>query len=332
MAFRLSDYVTGGFIINQGEYHTYGRLGLRGHPDVILVELVGYPAEDLMNKHLEFDVPENDYDESAEDVAALKAFKNRQIGPTGLMTAARRAPGQKEPSLFLEWVGPNGTVIIDLPVSKVHFLTPEEIAERDRLAREEWEERRREMGLGEPKFPDPNALEDAFPGGEEEDAELDFNLLPPEFEREMEQKAEALNREAMPPSEEEEKCRREFDLLEELVEGTGKETPVAGFLEGLEIPPTASIQSEAEAETYLKPLLARLARYGTAMDTCEHCTPRNAYRLLVDKLLPDLGVYEPLVGSDYVHHICAGEVCEECIARFEREYEDGKWGPTEPPV
>jgi hypothetical protein len=172
---------------------------------------------------------------------------------------------------------------------------------------------RREMGLGEQKFSEANAPGDTFPG-EDDEGELNFNLLPPEFEREMEQKSEALDREAMPPTEEEEKWRREFDLLEELVEGTGKETPVAGFLEGLEIPPAASIQSDAEAERFLKPLLARLARYGTALDTCKHCTPRNAYRLLIDKILPDLGVYEPLVGSDYVHHVCAYDVCEECLA------------------
>lgn len=51
------------------------------------------------------------------------------------------------------------------------------------------------------------------------------------------------------------------------------------------------------------------------MDTCEHCTPKSAYRILVDLLLPRLGVYEPLIGSSYVHHVCAYEVCEECTAK-----------------
>jgi len=40
-------------------------------------------------------------------------------------------------------------------------------------------------------------------------------------------------------------------------------------------------------------------------------------RLDVDKLLPELGLYEPLVGSDFVHHVCAYEVCEECLAEEE---------------
>lgn len=314
MAFRLSDYVTGGFIINKGEYHTWGRLGLRGHPDVIMFDLVGYPAADLMNKHVEFEVPENDHEETPEDVAALEKFINSQVGPTGEMTAARAVPGQAERYLHLEWVGQNGPVVIDLPVSKVHFLTEEEIEEREQLAREEMEQMRQEMGLGDPKLPDANALADNLLGDDDDDGEQSFNLLPPDFEHEMEQQAEALNREAMPPSPEEAQTMREFELLDEFIEGRGKETPVSSFLDGLELPPAASVQSEAEAERYLKPLLARLARYGTALDTCEHCTPRYAYQLLLEKFLPDLGVYEPLVGSGFVRHICAYEVCEQCLA------------------
>ena len=50
MAFRLSDYVTGGFLVNKGKYSTCGRLALRGYPEVVHFELVGWPAEDLSGK------------------------------------------------------------------------------------------------------------------------------------------------------------------------------------------------------------------------------------------------------------------------------------------
>jgi hypothetical protein len=55
------------------------------------------------------------------------------------------------------------------------------------------------------------------------------------------------------------------------------------------------------------------------MDTCEHCTPEHAYRILVEKILPELGVYEPLLGCDFVHHVCAYEYCEQCLAQADAD-------------
>src|SRR5436190_226714 len=118
MTLRLSDYVTGGFVINKGEYSTWGRLALRGYPHVVSFELTGYPAEDLMGKHTEFDVPENDREPTPEDFAALKSLKDRHIGPTGCLSAERRlgAGGpDAERCLYLEWYSQNGHVVIELP-------------------------------------------------------------------------------------------------------------------------------------------------------------------------------------------------------------------------
>src|SRR5689334_20696714 len=102
MAIRLSDYVTGGIVINRGKYSTFGRFGLRGLRDVLQIELTGYPAADLMNKTMEFEVAENDREASPEDVRSLDGLKSRQIGATGEITASKRvrtggpASGQEE--------------------------------------------------------------------------------------------------------------------------------------------------------------------------------------------------------------------------------------------
>src|SRR3954467_12478192 len=111
MAFRLSDYVTGGFVINKGKYSTHGRLGLRGYPHVVMFELTGYPAADLMGKHIEFDVPENDREPTPEDVAALASFKDRHIGPTGCLSAEHQLGPEAERSLYLEWWSQSGHVV-----------------------------------------------------------------------------------------------------------------------------------------------------------------------------------------------------------------------------
>jgi hypothetical protein len=322
MAFRLRDYVTGGFILNKGGYSTWGRLAFRGYPHVVSFELTGYPSADLMGKHTEFDVPENDREPTPEDVAALRSLKDRHVGPTGCMSAEHRAGGpEAERCLFLEWWSGNGQVVIELPVSKVRFLTEAEIAEREQQAREEMEELIRESKARR------ESADDDAPGDylSEDDEGEGFNLLPGEFEDEMERKAQALDREAIAPDADTSEFVREMELLDDLMEGKREETPVRGFLDGLEIPPPHSIKSDAEAEQYLKPLLARLAFFGTTMDVCEHCTPKNAWRILVDLLLPELGVYEPLIGSNYVHHVCAYEVCEECVAKA------AEWDENDPP-
>ena len=316
MALRLSDYVTSGFVLNKGEYSTWGRLALRGYPHIVSFELTGYPSADLMGKHMEFDVPENDREPTEEDFAALASLKDRHVGPTGRMSAQHRADDpDAEPCLYLEWWSQNGHVVIELPLSKVRFLSEAEIAERERMAQEEMEQWSRESEAQR------GAADDGAPGDSlsDDDEEEGFNLLPDDFDDEMERKARSLDSEAIPPDAETRDFVREMELLDDLIDGKREETPVRGFLDGLEIPPPPSLKSDAEAEQYLKPLLARLAFFGTTMDTCEHCTPKNAYRIMVDLLLPKLGVYEPLIGSGYVHHICAYDVCEECLAKMAKD-------------
>lgn len=326
MAFRLSDYVTGGIVINRGRYSTHGRLGLRGFEGVLHFELTGYPAADLLNKTIEFEVAENDREASPEDVRALEGLKCQQIGATGEMTAIKpvragfpipgQPPAPMEPCLFLEWFGPNGRVVIELPASKVRFLDEAEIARRDQLMREAFEEQCRAAELARSESTEPDFAPEL--GNDEADLdEPDFGLVSDEFEREMERKSAQIDREAMPPDPAEAKAMREFELLDEMLE-SGEETPIAGFLDGLEIPATSSISSDAEAEQYLKPLIARLALFSTALDVCDHCTPLKAYKILVDEILPSLGVYEPLIGGDFVHHVCAYEHCDECRAEEER--------------
>jgi hypothetical protein len=96
------------------------------------------------------------------------------------------------------------------------------------------------------------------------------------------------------------------------------EKPVTPFLDGVEIPPTSTISSDAEAEKYLKPLIERMACLSIAFDVCDHCTPMKAYQILVDEILSDLGVHEPLLGGDFVLHVCAYEHCDLCKAEEER--------------
>jgi hypothetical protein len=201
MAFRLSEYVTGGMVINKGDYSTYGCLALRGLSSTLRFELTGYPADDLRGKRIEFEVPENDRPVSPEDVSSLAKLKISQVGPTGWMTAARRirtgtnaagdGSAQEELCLMLEWFGQNGRVVVELPLSTIRFLSDEEMAERDRLEREAMEEAYGERPTTEPRSDEVADAEDPFglfAPEVEMASEPGFGLIPEEFEHEMERR------------------------------------------------------------------------------------------------------------------------------------------------
>jgi hypothetical protein len=63
---------------------------------------------------------------------------------------------------------------------------------------------------------------------------------------------------------------------------------------------------------------------GVSLDMCEHFTPRDAYRLLVEQLLHEPGAYRELRGTGWVQHVSTWEFCPACEAEFEREWQARK--------
>ena len=75
-------------------------------------------------------------------------------------------------------------------------------------------------------------------------------------------------------------------------------------------------------EARFKGVLARLALAGIALDVCEHYTPREAYRLLVDKILPEERSFRELIGTGWVQHFSTSDYCGRCEEECLRDYEE----------
>jgi hypothetical protein len=343
MAFRLSDLVIAGFFMNTAPYSTHGRLLLRGGEMPVAFELTGDPSPDLRGRKLEFEVPGNDHEPSDEDRRLVAQFRPHQIGPTGEMTAARKVkvfdcsveefirrselgeppPTRWEECLYLEWFSQNGRVLIELPMSKLRFLSEDEIAARDQAEKEkfdaetrEMDERRREESTSEKTDDLIEEEDDIYPSSPapsetEEDDEEGYGLIPDELGSELERKARRTDREIAGESEETIKMMEETELMDDLMEH-GKQTPLKEFLADLNLPSPATVLTEEEADNLLKVALAKLALGGVAYHTCEHCTIREAYRILIDVICEESGAYPQLRGTGWVQNVCASDFCKKC--------------------
>lgn len=136
MAFRLGEFVVYGELRNTRHYETFGVIVLRGdapgQETVLRIELTGNCGRDLQGKFFRFTPGENDKGDAVFRMKEHRGFQDRQIGPTGTMTAQgwvrtlpcsaaefmRRAElGEPPPTewknrLYLEWYGQNGRVVV----------------------------------------------------------------------------------------------------------------------------------------------------------------------------------------------------------------------------
>jgi len=343
MAFRLSELVIAGFFMNSTGYCTHGRLLLRGGEMAVAFELTGDPSPDLRGRKFEFEVPGNDREPSDEDRRLVARFKPHQIGPTGEMTAARKVrvfdcsveeflrrselgeppPTRWEECLYLEWFSQNGQVVIELPISKLRFLSDDEIAARDQAEKESFEAEMREMDERQreesPDGKTDEAMEDDIqplspdPVSElEEDDEEHYGLIPDELGSELERKARRTDREIAGESEETIKMMEETELMDDLMEH-GKQTPLKEFLADLNLPSPATVLTDEEADQLLKVALMKLALGGVAFHTCEHCSVREAYRIFIGEICEKSGAYPQLRGTGWVQNVCASDFCKKCL-------------------
>lgn len=115
-----------------------------------------------------------------------------------------------------------------------------------------------------------------------------------------------------------------YEQWDEVTHGT-KDEPLTWLFESpLFLPKPDNVLDEQQAWTALQSLLAAMALRGVAFDMCPHFTAIQAYRLLIEELLPEAGVHPNLVATGWVQHYGSWESCEECQAEFDAEYEWGK--------
>ena len=360
MALRLGEYVEYGELFNTRNNSTHGWIKLCGHDEPLRIELTGNPDPDLQGCHIQFEARDDDPDDlppnaisrtkpKEVDNALLENFAWRHIGPTGNMTAARKVkvtdcsveelcrranlgeppPFTWRPLLYLEWYGQNGRVVIEMVDPIIEFIEGNAGQQLDEpLTDEEMEEdaggfRATAIHIDEDgnAHTETFAAEDLADDGDDDDP---YGLLPPDLQRQLDRDAKATdNTLAGDDDEDLDKMMQETELMDDLIENSDGESLLSILHSPKSFAPVDTL-SDDEAEAALKTLLGELALFGIALDMCEHYTPRDAYRLLIDDILPTQRGYRELKGTQWVQHFSTWEHCEQCDAEFEREWQERK--------
>jgi hypothetical protein len=347
MAFRLGEYVLYGELRNTGGYHTFGIVVLRGEREgeerVLQIQLTGDCAADMKGEAVRF-MPR---DQSAVQVFPandMPRLHDQQIGPTGDMTTEswcrvipcsatefyqRAKLGEPPPTewkrrVYLEWYSQNGRVVIEMadPIVERCVRAPEGFEDEG-----DWEPMRHLTPRPDTPAASPDRSEDEqcvfddVPDGEQMESESD--PLQAALDREAAEIDRAIGLD--PVDEETELAIHEMEIMDECLDGDDDGEPLATFdLRPEKLPHPDDLDDEA-VEIELKKVLARMAMLGLALDVCEHYTPRDCYRLLVEQLLHDTRIHERLVGSGWVQHMCTYEYCKRCDDELEERAANGEF-------
>jgi hypothetical protein len=351
MAFRLGDAVIRGELFNTSKYSVHGWIQLRDQEQRLIFELTGDCDPDLAGKHIRFEAPPDGRYQN--DEVNLEGLTWRQIGPTGVMTAARMVrvcecpaaemyrrcklgeppPTEWKRCLTIEWYGQNGRVLVELADPTIIFVD-DDGAERlstlpSPLPREiEEMEPPGKTGLGITRI---SRNEDGGLDVDEmfltEEASMEGDLFgedngPDALQRQLDAETRDIDR-AIGVEEDEETARfmRETELMDDLITQSDGQ-PILTIFENPEQLPKADTISDAEAEMLLKALLGQMALFGIALNICEHCTPRDAYRLLVEEIATEGTFHPEMRGTEWVQHFMTSEFCPECEAELDREFEE----------
>lgn len=360
MALTLSDLVVCGELIATRHYGVHGWIGLRGAERPISLQLTGNPDPDLAGRHIRFEARPASLSEEeqpdADQSTDLTNFAWQQIGPTGTMTAARMVrvadcpsaelyhrarvgeppPTEWKRSLYLEWFGQNGRVVVELVDPLIEEIPPDKSPASD-PSDETPEGPGSALGVGGSGLGEDDPGDSAFPDSAFDDIDLGesrpeddpYSLFPEDLEREFETQARDLDRQ-IESDEDKPKELREMELLDDLIENSDGEPIISLFDGPLKLPRPDDLQDE-EAEQALKTLLAQLAVFGIALDVCKHFTPRDAYRLLLEEICVEERAYPELRQTQWVQHFMTSEYCEQCDAEMEEEfrrYEDRRDEPS----
>jgi hypothetical protein len=261
--------------------------------------------------------------------------------------AGEEIPTEWKPCLYLEWFSQNGRVVIELVDPEIEWVDDAaEKAAREQAAKDETD--RQDDPAAEPGISavgirrnDDGEFETFDPLAEDDDDPDDpYGLFPPGLDDELagedeipygDDEESAGNDPPQPRSWRDmpgidEKTAELYESWDEVAHGT-KDVPFwEVFDPPIKILPasTTDAMDDAAISVVFKELLMRLALLGVSLSICEHYTPRRAYRLLVDEILPENGVHPSLPSIGFVQGYMTSEHCAECDAEFDREFEERK--------
>ena len=361
MAWRLENSVVRGELFNLRPNSVHGWLELRGAPSLVHLGLTGNMEGELAGKRVQFEteLADEEGEETGDSEGVLEgpagnpdfeAIEIQQVGPTGLIQLTRMPPvqgtGQEDVRLTLQWFSQNGEMRIDLVNPRLEFVVEDDDEKKAAMEDDEDDEESVFLKDSEDEFPE-------FPDDADEDDP--YGLFPPQLEEQLEGETKspeiaAIDEGALGdgaaepvmglddplaeyPFEDrpkrswdevipgiDEQTRRLYESWDEIFEGK-KDVPLCTIFDPpLSIYPVDKL-SDAEVESAFKVILRRLAMHSVALDMCEHFSPRDAYRLLVEEILPKFPVYPGLPLTGYVQHYSTWEYCRKCDEEFEARWQ-----------
>jgi len=344
MALRLNDYVLYGTLNNSSNYSTHGYIALRGdtedEPFILTLSLTGDCDKDLRGKQVRFRPEKDEPNGPAFRLDEHNGFQDRQIGPTGTVTAEswvrtfdcsvdefirRSKLGEPPPTawkrrLYIEWFGQNGRVVVELGgvIVEECIRLPRKGDENDDG---DW--------APLPSLAIPPELDPApQPAGPEftvisidkDTAQIEHWVPPARTDAEQDD-SPPFSMDTSIEDYDEDSELREMELIDYCMEQS-EERPLMELMSDVDRLPAPDELDDNEIEAHLKALLGQMAMLCVALDVCEHYTPRECYRLLRERVLAESSTYEELIGTGWVTHIMTSEFCNACDEKYEREFEE----------
>jgi len=347
MAHRLDTYVIQGEISNLTKNTVHGRLEVlraqvvKGRtivgPAVLLLSLTGNLSGDLAGRRFRF---------STRPTAALPGiplpdfFHSEQIGVVSdsLLRIVTLDPEEntvdcQRASVYLQWHSQNGTVALELLDPVPEF----DAAEADSLATAPSPPAVSTFSNTDDScfevIPDhASGVSEAACDSNEMDHDDQYQLFDPGLEEQIRRSAAEFTDDSSDPIRSsglprhrwdeiipgiDPETRRLYETWDEVLGGEKDEPLTLLFDEPLCLPTPASLCDENHAWQVLSQLLKAMALRGVAFDMCHHVSAKEAYRLLIEELLPEAGVHPGLVDTGFICHFGTAEFCPHCQAEVD---------------
>ena len=276
MSLSLSDFVVCGEIDNLQHNRVSGRLRLAGVERPVTLLLTGNCANDLTGQRVRFAARASETRRHFD----LPSFSTVQVGPTECLTAARRTR--------------------PLPHGVSEFSSRTKIEEFLEKSGDDWQRCLHLTWLSQ-------------------NGRVIVELVDPIFEV-LERAPVAVNHEELGDPFEEalgENIPNEEEIALRLRNGWngGERVRLRDLVRSSESLPRPDELNDHAAEQITKFILADLALYAVAIDVCEHCTPSQLYRVLVERILHEAEMDPEQIGSGVALHYSTHAFCKHCAAQ-----------------
>lgn len=247
---------------------------------------------------------------------------------------------EEKECLYLEWFSQNGRVVAEIVEPQLAVVDSEDTESELDDNSGPAEDGQFALGVTEIRFDDDgnphveqyDVVDD---DAEEEEEEDPYGLFDQEFNDKL---AESLGPVPNPEPETgdaeprprpwdevipglDPETKELYDQWDEIFEGKRDEPVSYLFQEPLRLPLPERVETDEEAEPLVRAILAQLALLSVALDVCEHYTPLQTYKLLMQEILPSAKVHPNLAESEIVQHYSTTDFCTQCEAEFDAEYD-----------